>query len=76
MVRPGWPGGGEGAHVRVARLARPGGGEGAHARRLLYVLRMWWPLIGALIAFVLVAVLMGWLMDTSRRDGGMDTDHH
>jgi biotin transporter BioY len=28
---------------------------------------MYWPLIGGLIAFVLVAVLMGWIMDTSRR---------
>lgn len=36
---------------------------------------MWWPLIGALIAFVLFAVLMGWIMDPSRHDGGVDTDH-
>jgi hypothetical protein len=27
---------------------------------------MYWPLIGGFIAFVLLAVFMGWLMDTSR----------
>ena len=30
---------------------------------------MFWPLIGGFIAFVLLAVLLGWIMDTSRRDG-------
>lgn len=33
---------------------------------------MYWPLIGGFIAFVLLAVLMGWVMDSSRhgnRDG-------
>ena len=33
---------------------------------------MYWPLIGGFIAFVLFAVFMGWVMDTSRhgdRDG-------
>jgi hypothetical protein len=30
---------------------------------------MFWPLIGGFIAFVLVAILLGWIMDTSRRDG-------
>ena len=30
---------------------------------------MFWPLIGGFIAFVLIAVFLGWLMDTSRRGG-------
>jgi hypothetical protein len=33
---------------------------------------MFWPLIGGFIAFILVAILMGWMMDPSRhgdRDG-------
>jgi hypothetical protein len=29
---------------------------------------MYWPLIGGLIAFVLFAVLMGWIMDAPNRD--------
>ena len=29
---------------------------------------MYWPLIGGFIAFVLIAVLLGWIMDTSRGD--------
>jgi hypothetical protein len=28
---------------------------------------MFWPLIGGFVAFVLVAIIMGWIMDTSRR---------
>jgi hypothetical protein len=32
---------------------------------------MFWPLIGGFIAFVLFAVLMGWIMDLpNRRDDG------
>jgi hypothetical protein len=31
---------------------------------------MYWPLIGGLIAFILLAVLLGWIMDTSRRRDG------
>jgi hypothetical protein len=27
---------------------------------------MFWPLIGGFIAFVLLAVILGWVMDTSR----------
>ncbi len=38
-----------------------------------YSSRMFWPLIGGLVAFVLFAVLMGWLMDTDRRG---DADRH
>jgi hypothetical protein len=30
---------------------------------------MFWPLIGAFIAFVLLALLLGWVMDSSRHDG-------
>jgi hypothetical protein len=36
---------------------------------------VFWPLIGGFIAFVLLAVLMGWIMDTSRH-GGVDGDRH
>jgi F0F1-type ATP synthase assembly protein I len=28
---------------------------------------MFWPLIGGFIAFVLVAVLLGWILDPDRR---------
>ncbi len=28
---------------------------------------MFWPLIGGFVVFVLIAVFMGWLMDSSRR---------
>ena len=31
---------------------------------------MFWPLIGGLIAFVLFALLMGWIMDKPSRDAG------
>jgi hypothetical protein len=30
---------------------------------------MFWPLLGGFIAFVLVAIFLGWLMDTSRHGG-------
>ena len=30
---------------------------------------MFWPLIGAFIAFVLFAILMGWIMDDPTRRG-------
>jgi hypothetical protein len=34
---------------------------------------MYWPLIGGFIAFILLAVLIGWLTDTSRHnDAGHD----
>jgi hypothetical protein len=36
---------------------------------------MYWPLIGGFIAFVLLAVLIGWVMDTSRHGGDTDGDH-
>jgi hypothetical protein len=37
---------------------------------------MFWPLIGGFIAFVLLAVLLGWVMDTSRHGGDADRDRH
>jgi hypothetical protein len=34
----------------------------------LYVSRtVYWPLIGGFIAFVLIAILLGWIMDSSRQ---------
>jgi len=40
---------------------------GARSGRDVYVVFVFWPLIAGFIAFVLLAVLMGWIMDTSRR---------
>jgi hypothetical protein len=37
---------------------------------------MFWPLIGGFIAFVLFAVFMGWVMDTSRDDPAGTDEHH
>jgi hypothetical protein len=34
---------------------------------------VYWPLIGGFIAFLLIAVLLGWIMNTPRRGG---TDRH
>jgi hypothetical protein len=31
---------------------------------------VFWPLIGAFVAFILFAVLMGWIMDPARRGDG------
>jgi hypothetical protein len=36
---------------------------------------MYWPLIGGFIAFVLLAVFLGWLMDPSRHDGAGRDGH-
>jgi hypothetical protein len=33
---------------------------------------MYWPLIGGFIAFVLIAVLLGWILDPDRRANGDD----
>ena len=38
--------------------------------------RMYWPLIGGFIAFVLLAVLMGWIMDTDRHGGSDGGENH
>ena len=32
--------------------------------------RMYWPLIGGFVVFVLIAVFMGWLLDPRRRGDG------
>jgi hypothetical protein len=29
---------------------------------------MYWPLIGGFVAFLIVALLLGWILDTSRAD--------
>jgi hypothetical protein len=34
---------------------------------------MYWPLLGGFIAFVLVALLLGWILDPARRG---DADRH
>jgi len=36
---------------------------------------MYWPLVGGFVAFILLAVLMGWIMDTDRH-GGSNNDSH
>jgi hypothetical protein len=36
---------------------------------------MYWPLIGGFIVFVLIAVLLGWVLDPARR-GDADRDGH
>jgi hypothetical protein len=36
---------------------------------------MFWPLIAGFVAFVLLAVFMGWIMDTSRH-GERDGERH
>jgi hypothetical protein len=36
---------------------------------------MYWPLLGGFIAFVLFALIMGWIMDPRRR-GDVDHDQH
>jgi hypothetical protein len=35
---------------------------------------MYWPLIGGFIAVFLITILIGWIMDTSRR--GDSENHH
>lgn len=32
-----------------------------------YLSTMYWPLIGGFIAFVLIAVVLGWVLDPDRR---------
>jgi hypothetical protein len=44
------------------------------ASRRSYMFRaMFWPLAGGFIAFILVAILLGWILDPSRRG---DADGH
>jgi hypothetical protein len=35
---------------------------------------MYWPLLGGFVAFVLVSLIIGWILDPSRR--GRDADRH
>ena len=57
--------------MRPARARR----ARAHQARPTDMFRaMYWPLIGALIAFVLLAVFMGWVLDPKRR-GEQGNDH-
>jgi hypothetical protein len=37
---------------------------------------VYWPLIGGFIAFVLFAVVMGWVMDRPRQSDGDGPGHH
>jgi hypothetical protein len=39
------------------------------------VLPVFWPLIGGFIAFVLLAVFLGWLLDPSRRGDARHDGH-
>jgi hypothetical protein len=34
---------------------------------------MYWPLLGGFIAFVVIALILGWILDPSRRG---DTNNH
>ncbi len=36
---------------------------------------MYWPLIGGFIAFVVIALLLGWVLDPARH-GGADRNRH
>ena len=35
--------------------------------RSIYFVLMYWPLIGGFVAFVLIALLLGWILDPDRR---------
>ncbi len=46
-------------------------GGGSPAGPGSYMFRtMYWPLIGGFVAFVLISVLMGWIMDPDRHGDG------
>jgi hypothetical protein len=36
---------------------------------------MYWPLIGGFVAFVLLAVFLGWVMDTTRHGNSRGAKH-
>jgi hypothetical protein len=56
--------------VRPLEWDRSHGGE---YQAPIWFRAMYWPLIGGLIAFILLAVFLGWLMDPSRHgDAGHD----
>ena len=56
-----------GSSARLSGAARRG--------RSYMFMRVYWPLLGGFIAFVLIAVLIGWVMDPARR-GDADHDRH
>jgi hypothetical protein len=37
---------------------------------------MYWPLIGGFIAFLLLAIFLGWILDPSRHGGDSSHDGH
>jgi hypothetical protein len=47
----------------------------ARAPALYVSLTMYWPLLGGFIAFVLLAIVIGWIVDTSRRGDGANDGH-
>ena len=49
----------------------PAVSEAGH--RAVHLSPMFWPLAGGFIAFILIAVLLGWILDPSRHG---DTDGH
>ena len=52
-----------------------GGAEGRPAAGSYIVRAMYWPLVGGFIAFILLALVMGWIMDPDRH-GETDRDQH
>ena len=36
---------------------------------------MYWPLIGGFIAVVLITILIGWILDSSRKRDGQNESH-
>jgi hypothetical protein len=62
--------------ARPAGARRPRRGSVPHPAPATDMFRaMFWPLLGGFIAFVLLAVLLGWIMDPSRRDGAGHDGH-
>ena len=56
-----------GARPPVRRTDRPRG-QAHRPLRLVYVYRMYWPLIGGFVAFLLLLLILGRVVDTSRAD--------
>jgi len=54
--------------TRGRRLLLLSAGATLAPARLDMVRTMYWPLIGGFVAFLLLLLLMGWIMDTSGRD--------
>jgi di/tricarboxylate transporter len=60
-----------GSDPDLSATLRPGHRAPTQASAPAYMFpAMFWPLIGGLIAFVLFALLMGWIMDKPSRDAG------